>query len=230
MCDRLFFLVAKLVDKSSVPDPWHGVDPDLDPDPAIFVINLQNANKKLIFYLFSAYHFSKIKSPKKSQNSRNKGFSYYFCLLIEGPGAGSGSIPLTNGSGSGRPKNMWIRTYFLVGGMMDLIGCRSWTVSCTRTWLSFLSRTGENPPLTVFFPRYFSRILLCQHQQQYSGSATFDTGPQIRTTGLRISAGIFKQFIGARNRVGIGLSFWPGRLHSLAELVPWNRFLGSLKV
>jgi hypothetical protein len=32
-------------------------------------------------------------------------FSDYFCLMIEG----SGSIPLTNGSGSGRPKNIWIR-------------------------------------------------------------------------------------------------------------------------
>jgi hypothetical protein len=31
--------------------------------------------------------------------------------MIEGSGSGvgSGSIPLTNGSGSGRPKNMWIR-------------------------------------------------------------------------------------------------------------------------
>ncbi len=31
--------------------------------------------------------------------------------MIEGSGAGyeSGSIPLTNGSGSGRPKNMWIQ-------------------------------------------------------------------------------------------------------------------------
>jgi hypothetical protein len=30
--------------------------------------------------------------------------------------------------------------------------------------------------------------------------------------------------------IGIGLSYRPARLHSLAELVPWNRFLGSLKV
>jgi hypothetical protein len=44
------------------------------------------------------------------------------------------------------------------------------------------------------------------------------------------SAGIFKQSMGARNRVGIRLSYRPARLHSLAELVPWNRFLGSLKV
>jgi hypothetical protein len=106
------------------------VDPD--PDPAIFLIDLQDASKKLIFNtIFSAYYFlkihlhnfSKIKSQKKPQNSRNQGFSYYFCMMIEGSGsrAGSGSIPLTSGSGSGsrRPKNiririrMWIRTLLI---------------------------------------------------------------------------------------------------------------------
>jgi hypothetical protein len=45
-----------------------------------------------------------------------------------------------------------------------------------------------------------------------------------------ISAGVFKQSMGARNRLGVGLPYQPGRLHSLVELVPWNRFLGSLKV
>jgi hypothetical protein len=40
-------------------------------------------------------------------------------------------------------------------------------------------------------------------------------------------AGIFKQSMGARNRVGIGL--WE-RLQRMAELIPWDRFLGSLKV
>jgi hypothetical protein len=88
----------------------------MDPDPAIFVIDLQDASKKLIYNtIFSAYyflkvhlhHFSKIKSQKESQNSRNQGFSYYFCMMIEG--SGSGSIPLTTRSGSGRPKNIWIR-------------------------------------------------------------------------------------------------------------------------
>ena len=80
----------------------------MDPDPAIFVIDLQHASKKLIFnIIFSAYyflkehlhHFSKIKSQKESQNIRNQGFYYYFCMMIEG--SGSGSIPLTIGSGSG---------------------------------------------------------------------------------------------------------------------------------
>ncbi len=96
---------------SSDPCFWL-MDPDSDPDPAIFVIDLQDANKKQIFNtIFSAYYFlkvhlhnfSKIKSQKESQNRRKQGFSYYFCMMIEG------SIPLTSGSGSGRPKNMWIR-------------------------------------------------------------------------------------------------------------------------
>jgi len=47
----------------------------MDPDPAIFIIHLQDANRKPIFiYIFSAYyflkvhlqHFKKIKSQKDS--------------------------------------------------------------------------------------------------------------------------------------------------------------------
>jgi hypothetical protein len=41
-------------------------------------------------------------------------------------------------------------------------------------------------------------------------------------------AGIFKKSMGARYRVGIGLSYRPAR--QLAELIPWNRFLGSINV
>jgi hypothetical protein len=94
---------------------WGGGDPDPDPrihayanaypDPVIFVINLQDTSKKLIFNKnFSAYYFLKVhlhhfSKIKESQNSRNQGFSYYFCKMIEG--SGSGSIPLTRGSGSG---------------------------------------------------------------------------------------------------------------------------------
>jgi hypothetical protein len=43
------------------------------------------------------------------------------------------------------------------------------------------------------------------------------------------SAGIFKQSMGARNRVGIRLSYRPARLHSLAELVSLESILGLLK-
>ncbi len=43
-------------------------------------------------------------------------------------------------------------------------------------------------------------------------------------------AGIFNQSMGARNWVGIELSYRPVRLNRLAELIPWNRFLGSWNV
>jgi hypothetical protein len=42
--------------------------------------------------------------------------------------------------------------------------------------------------------------------------------------------GIFKESKGARNCGGRGLSYQPARLHRLAESIPWNRFLGSIKV
>ncbi len=44
---------------------------------------------------------------------------------------------------------------------------------------------------------------------------------------VHLCAGIFKQ---SMNRAGIGFSYRSARLHSLAALVPWNRFLDSLKV
>jgi hypothetical protein len=37
----------------------------------------------------------------------NQGFSYYFCLMKKGSGAGP--VPRINGSGSGMPKNIRIR-------------------------------------------------------------------------------------------------------------------------
>jgi hypothetical protein len=94
----------------------------MDPDPAIFVID---ASKKLIFNtIFSAYyflkvhlhHFSKIKSQKESQNSRNQGISYYFCMMIEG---------------SGWPKNMWIRWI--------RIRIRIRNTACSHAKLSFVT-------------------------------------------------------------------------------------------
>ncbi len=46
----------------------------------------------------------------------------------------------------------------------------------------------------------------------------------------RTSAKILEQSLGAGNRVGIGLTYRPARLHRLVESFPWNRFLGSTKV
>jgi hypothetical protein len=99
---------------SSDPCFWL-VDPD--PDPAIFVIGLQDVSKKLIinknffayyFLKVHLHHFSKIKCQKESQNRRNQGFSYYFSMTIEGSGSGSMWLvdpdpggPKTCGSGSG---------------------------------------------------------------------------------------------------------------------------------
>jgi hypothetical protein len=78
---------------------------------AIFAIDLQDDNKKLTLKkCFSAYyflkahfhHFSEIKSPKEVTKLWESWFFLLFLLddrrIIEG----SGSIPLTNGSG--RPK------------------------------------------------------------------------------------------------------------------------------
>jgi hypothetical protein len=73
-----------------------GSIPLTDSDPAIFVSDLQDPTKS--FMLVHIHHFSKIKSHKE------QGFFPHFCLMLEG----SGSEPLTNGSGSGRPKNIWI--------------------------------------------------------------------------------------------------------------------------
>jgi hypothetical protein len=96
----------KILIPPSDTDTWHfGVDPD--PDPAIFVIDLQDANHKnkffkqivlLITFFISIYIVFQVKSQKESQNSRNQGFSFYFCMVVEG-------------SGSRRPKNMWIRWF-----------------------------------------------------------------------------------------------------------------------
>ncbi len=88
------------------------MDPDSDPDPASYVIDLLRRQQKLIYkkvfllitfwrYIYIIFQREKVK--KKSQNSRNQVFfSYYFCMMIEGSGAGSGS---------GRPRNIqiWIR-------------------------------------------------------------------------------------------------------------------------
>jgi hypothetical protein len=56
----------------------------------------------------------------------------------------------------------------------------------------------------------------------------FKEGIEVETATQNVyCARILEQSMGAKNRVGIGLSY---RLDKLAELIPWIRFLGSLKV
>ncbi len=87
---------------SSDPYRWQ-TDPV--PDLALFVSNLQDANKKFLCLLLFDGTFILFFKEKKSQNSRNQGFSSFFCLLIEG------SLQINYGFGTGtwRPKNIRIR-------------------------------------------------------------------------------------------------------------------------
>ncbi len=79
-------------------------------DPAISSFTFKRPTKKLVFLLITSWRyiyiiFQRWKVIKKSQNSRNEVLSYYFSWTIEG----SGSVPLTNGSGSMGPKSIRIR-------------------------------------------------------------------------------------------------------------------------
>jgi hypothetical protein len=136
---------------------------DLDPDPAIFVID---------------------QVQKKSQNSRNQGFSYYFCLMIEGSGAGSGSsIPLTNGSVSGRPKKMWIpwirirnRNTGLVQCFTSLCSACSWAChisSPASTATGKSAQTSRRPPLSSSFSFFYLRLVIHPSEVSASFGASF---------------------------------------------------------
>ncbi len=87
--------------------------------------------KKLFVYYFlkvHLHHFSKIKSQKSHKIVGNKVFFYYFCMMIEGSGSESGSMPLTNGSGSGRHKIMLIRNTALLNVLRKIsYGCAAAT-------------------------------------------------------------------------------------------------------
>jgi hypothetical protein len=73
-----------------------------DPDPSLFVIGLQiKITTKIIFSLlflliiYGSYIFiilQRKKGKKKSQNTGNQGFIYFFCLMMEGSGSGTQTI------------------------------------------------------------------------------------------------------------------------------------------
>ena len=86
---------------------------DPDPDPPQNVMDPQR-----FFLKVHLHHFTKIQSQKESQNRRNQGFSYYFGMMIEG-----------SGSGSRRPKKMWIRWIRLRNTAKWLINTPAPTVS-----------------------------------------------------------------------------------------------------
>ncbi len=82
---------------TSVVDPWHfGTDPDpriRSPYPWLRLLLIPSVTfkmptKKVFFLHFlkvHSHHSSKIKSHKRSKNSKKQGFSYwYFCLMMEG--------------------------------------------------------------------------------------------------------------------------------------------------
>ncbi len=100
---------------------------------------ITNLKNKLLFEgTFTS--FCKDKKSKRSQNSMDQCFSYYFCLMIEG--SGSRSLPLTNGTGW--PKNMWIRirnTTLYLGFLRD-----GWLLCATTITLSIQHTTTPQLP------------------------------------------------------------------------------------
>ncbi len=101
-------------------------------------------------------------------------------------------------------------------------------------------KTIHDPGDSDLFPRYLILVRLSLYQEEFSGISadSFITptpllflipSPLPRQT-LRPVCWNLEQPMGDRNRAGIGLSYWPARLHWLAESIPWNRFLGFLRL
>ncbi len=84
---------------SSNPYLWL-TDPPQDPGLLVCDANQQNF---FAYYFFKVHlHHYRRQKVKEVTKSRNQGFPYYFCFMTEG--SKSGSVPVTNGSGSINPK------------------------------------------------------------------------------------------------------------------------------
>ncbi len=100
-------------------------------------------------------------------------------------------------------------------------------VQCSA--LACTQHTWPRTELNTVYVRTYSTAVTVQHcSQRHTG--ILNQKPTASLLSLNFRAGIFKQSMGARNRVGIGLSYLPARLHRLAEFIHWNRFLGSINV
>jgi hypothetical protein len=80
----------------------------MDPDPALFVSDLQDVSKKIIIFLLLLFEAAFASFLR---------FFLLFCLMMEGSESGSVPVPVPLTKGSGRPKNLRIQriliTYFL---------------------------------------------------------------------------------------------------------------------
>ncbi len=99
---RYELYIAEKVCTISVPDPWHLVQIRIVHRILLFLSVTFKTPTNKIFYLslLLITFWRYITSFFKVTKSRNQGLSYYFSLIMEG----SGSMPLTNGSG-------WPKTY-----------------------------------------------------------------------------------------------------------------------
>ncbi len=124
----------------------------MDPDPGSGSCYFRHwpsrCLQKLIFNnIFSAYYFLKV-------------HLHHFCMMIEG--SGSGSIPLT--SGSGWPKNMWIRWIRIRNTGLNIEVDLQSLFGLHVTWcaqLYSLAETPQPPPMpphldSVLRGRYWS--------------------------------------------------------------------------
>jgi hypothetical protein len=104
-----------------------------------------------------------------------------------------------------------------------------------RSFLSTSHRCNVFPSSLTYFSTKATSFPFCLDlvYTLAGSSGIFNQSMRARNRvgiGLSYRAGIFKQTMRARNKVGIGLPYRPARLHRLAELIPWNRFLGSIQV